>query len=420
MNHLQPKRGLMPQTRDFLILFALVFIFTRPGYPSETMSPEFQQDLADAEKCYRLEGRVPGIWGNTDVLLVDTLAPIVVEAELFTSGPLPASLTEVSRAVRWRAEAGQVFNGPGNDAVVRSTWTPPQESRLVKLVAEAAIALEPTERRRGQKPAMIEKAVEFVFLTPLPSTYLKYGVIDNYKIGDYPNPSDPTIAERFKLESNWHELYPERYRLPPFFYRVDRNLKPLTISPHLTLGHFTIDYPWHSLGMPQYVTIDLNLVEKLEEMISLIQRDGAFRVTGLKPIYGFRPPAFNLGTIEAAPDTTLKVPFSMHQFGRALDFIIDENGDDVMDDLNGDGVIDMRDAAAIMHYVNILDRKYREEGQWNKVGGAGLYDHHDFEGRVQTPYIHVDTRGFLRPDKTLVRWPTYWYEGGPPIDWKNM
>lgn len=386
---------------------------------SEPMSPEFAADLQYAESNYRLEGRVPGIWGDADLILLDSLGPVHLEAELFVNGPLPPSLIETSRSLRWKVSAGAVQNGSPSGAVLRSAWTPPAESHLVTVTAEAAITLEPSAPARGGKSATIEKSVEFQFLSPIASSAMQRGVLDGYQIGEYPDPADPAIGQRYKLESNWHETHPDRYRVPPFFYRVDSLMKGLSISPHITLGHFTIDYPWHSLGMPQYVAIDLNLVEKLEDMILLIHADGKIKLTGLKPIYGFRPPVFNLGTIETAPESTLKVPFSMHQFGRAIDFIIDEDGDDIMDDLNGDGVINIHDAAAIMHYVNVLDRKYRSEGQWAKVGGAGLYERHDFTGRIQTPYIHVDTRGFLRPNKTLIRWPDLWPDG-TPIDWRGM
>jgi hypothetical protein len=218
----------------------------------------------------------------------------------------------------------------------------------------------------------------------------------------------------FGIESDWFEKYPDRYAVPTWYYKITRDLQPLKISPNIALGMFTIDYPWMTLGMPQYIALDLNLVQKLEDVIALMRTDG-HAVTTLKPIYGFRPPAFNLGKIASETDTTLKVPFSQHQYGRAVDVIIDENGDNKMDDLNGDGVIDIHDAAVVMHYVNILDRRYRDEGRMEMVGGAGLYTHHDFLEREhavgQTPYIHIDTRGFLRNDGNLIRWPDKWPNG---------
>ena len=49
-------------------------------------------------------------------------------------------------------------------------------------------------------------------------------------------------------------------------------------------------------------------------------------ITHLKFIYGFRPPIFNIGTFQNDPET-LKTIFSMHQYGKAVDIIIDEDND---------------------------------------------------------------------------------------------
>ncbi len=263
-------------------------------------------------------------------------------------------------------------------------------------------------------------------MTPMSTALMIDGIIDGYEVGRYPDPLDPEVRRKFKVRSKWPELYPDRYHHPHYLYRVDSRSKGLTISPHIDLGFFAIDYPWESLGLPQYVAIDHHLVRKLEEVIFLMKKDG-YEVPGLTPIYGFRPPVFNLGTIKSKPDTNLKEPFSMHQYGRAVDFIIDATGNGVMDDLNHDGVSDIYDAAVIMHYVNILDRDYRKSGFLEMVGGAGIYSGHDFVERLeyypQTPYIHVDTRGFLRPDGTLIRWDgdgTGQWPNGETIRWGDI
>jgi hypothetical protein len=194
------------------------------------------------------------------------------------------------------------------------------------------------------------------------------------------------------------------------------------ISPNIDMGLWTIDFPWKTLGMPQYIALDYHLVRKLEDLMALMREDG-YVITRWVPIYGFRPPAFNLGKIQSESESTLKVPFSQHQYGRAIDLIIDEDGDGWLDDLNFDGVIDIHDAEVIMHYVNILDRRYRTEGRMEMVGGAGLYTHNDFLERAemigQTPYVHIDTRGFLEDGGWLVRWPAT-YDDGTPIPWGSL
>lgn len=383
------------------------------------MDTREEKELRRAEASYKLEANVPGLWAEADLQVLPDSQPVRLEAEILQSAPLPISFRERSRVATWKADAGKIQNQSYEDGIASATWLPPARSGVINVQAEAWVALQSLRPSADSTPAIFYKRVDFRFLSPVSSTAMIGGFLDGYELGRYPDPHDPNLHLQFKIESEWHLLHPEKYRRPDFFYRIDRETKGLRISPHLTLDHFAIDFPWKSLGMPQFIALDMNLVEKLEDLIDLIKKDGRIRITGLTPIYGFRPPAFNLGTIEEDPDNTLKVPFSMHQFGKALDFIIDEDGDLILDDLNGDGIHDMRDAAEIMHYVNILDRQYRAGERWEKVGGAGLYAFHDFQGRVQTPYVHVDTRGFQRENQTLIRWPREWPDASP-IDWGGM
>ena len=386
------------------------------------MNSSIESDFREAQNSHRLIVYRPLLSERSELHLLPGTASMELDAELIQVQPLPDSLRETSREVQWRAAGGELKSYAG-DKRARAVWYPPLESRTVELEVEAWTRIEPRETASGPGATTGAQTIyhsrTFKFLPPLSSIMLTGGRIDGYEIGLYPDPADPTLGERYKIESRWHELHPERYQVPEFFYKVDAENRDLRISPHISLGQFAIDYPWGSLGMPQYVALDMNLVQKLEDLIEIMEIEGGHKITALTPIYGYRPPAFNLGTIESNPDTNLKVPFSMHQYGRALDFIIDEDGDLVMDDLNGDGLHDMHDAAEIMHWVNILDRKYRAQKRWSMVGGAGLYDHHDFTGRLQTPYIHVDTRGFLRENGTLVRWPRQWPDGSE-IKWGEM
>lgn len=395
--------------------FALALLLLgAPGcvHADDAMTPLDPEDLKRAEQAYDIRGIDPAPVPGADVTLLSNQNAVQLSARLERTAPLPESLREVSRTLLWRSGSGDVRHVNSGPDGAEARWYPPIRSRLVDVQVEASITVEASGQRSGRRET-IQFARRHQFVTPVSSLLLIGGRIDGYDMGHYPDPADPDIAKKYQLDSHWYEAHPDRYQIPNYFYKIDSAMKGLRISRHLTLGHFTIDFPWGSLGMPQYIALDHHLVQKLEDLIALIQQDGRFAVTGLTPIYGFRPPSYNLSTIEEFPDTNLKVPFSMHQFGRALDFIIDEDGDLQMDDLNGDGVVDMRDAAEIMHYVNILDRRYREEGRWEMVGGAGLYDHHDFRGRVQTPYIHVDTRGFQRENETLIRWPGKWPDGTP-------
>jgi hypothetical protein len=56
-----------------------------------------------------------------------------------------------------------------------------------------------------------------------------------------------------------------------------------------------------------------------------------------------------------------------------------------MDDLNGDGRVNIRDAAVIQEAVDRVERTHPE-----LVGGCGIYAGTGSHG----PFTHIDTRGF--------------------------
>ena len=71
-------------------------------------------------------------------------------------------------------------------------------------------------------------------------------------------------------------------------------------------------------------------------------------------------------------------------YGDASDVFVDNDGDGRMDDLNGDGRIDYRDAQVIVAAVERV-----EESFGSLVGGAGVYKATADHG----PFAHIDARG---------------------------
>ena len=71
-------------------------------------------------------------------------------------------------------------------------------------------------------------------------------------------------------------------------------------------------------------------------------------------------------------------------YGDAADVFVDNDGDGRMDDLNGDGRVDTRDAAVILAAVERIERAYPE-----LAGGVGVYRATSAHG----PFAHVDVRG---------------------------
>ena len=106
--------------------------------------------------------------------------------------------------------------------------------------------------------------------------------------------------------------------------------------------------------------------------------DAGYRATTFHVMSGYRTPAYNcsLGNVR----------FSKHQFGAAADIFIDENGDGVMDDLNGDGRSDIRDAEVLCRLID--NAAARPEGRGLIGGGLGKYPSTAAHG----PFVHVDVR----------------------------
>ncbi len=96
---------------------------------------------------------------------------------------------------------------------------------------------------------------------------------------------------------------------------------------------------------------------------------------------GFRTPNYNVHGGDPAGRASL----SRHMFGDASDIFVDNDGNGAMDDLNGDGRVDMRDAEVILSAVERMERKYP-----SLVGGVGVYSACCGHG----PFTHIDVRGY--------------------------
>ena len=94
---------------------------------------------------------------------------------------------------------------------------------------------------------------------------------------------------------------------------------------------------------------------------------------------GYRTPFYNraIGNVQ----------YSRHIYGDGADIFVDVSPrDELMDDLNGDGRVDLRDARVLYEIVEGL-----EGGDVaGLVGGLATYDATSAHG----PFVHVDGRGY--------------------------
>jgi len=184
--------------------------------------------------------------------------------------------------------------------------------------------------------------------------------LQGYRIGTYP--AVPLRGE-------------EIYRHPRGFVEVTEENEETLVSPHFRLKQFVAKQP---AGYPRYVVLQERFLSMLELVLERVNAAGHAAET-LHVMSGYRTPYYN-SLID-------NVPYSRHQWGDAADIFVDsqpENG--VMDDLDGDGRSDFRDALALYGIIEAIQAQpiYR-----TYIGGLSPYP----GNRAHGPFVHVDTRG---------------------------
>lgn len=210
----------------------------------------------------------------------------------------------------------------------RWTWTAPRTPGLYPIGVASA---------DGRDSLTIQA---FVLV---PYSRVRGGHLNGYRIGRYP------VAHR-----------------PQGFIEVTRANSDVQISPHFKLKQFVCK---QAGGYPKYIVLNADLVQRLEELLALANSSG-YRASTFHVMSGYRTPAYNRAIGNVAN--------SRHVWGSAADIFIDEDGDGQMDDLNGDGLSDGRDA----------DLLYRLFDGPQRRGGLGKYAATAAHG----PFVHVDLR----------------------------
>ncbi len=166
------------------------------------------------------------------------------------------------------------------------------------------------------------------------------------------------------------------YLPPAGFVEVTPDNRTVALSPHFTLGQFVCKQPG---GYPKYLVVRERLVLKLELLLEAINARG-YDAETFHVMSGYRTPSYNkaIGNVR----------YSRHIYGDAADIFIDEQPKDGrMDDLNGDGVVDFKDADILRDTV---EQMCTRPSYVRFVGGLGSYGVKPHRG----PFVHLDTRGF--------------------------
>ena len=207
----------------------------------------------------------------------------------------------------------------------------------------------------------IAKPFSFVQLWPFGTK--KADRIGEYRLGFWPGERRRSVATAYENPEGFIEVKPEN---------VD-----VRVSEHFRLGDFlTHD---QAAVWPKYLVLREDLIDKLELVISELQRTG-IAVQHMAVMSGFRTPRYNAHGGETGGRSAL----SRHMYGDAADVFVDNDGDGRMDDLNHDGRIDSKDARIIAAATERVEREHDD-----LVGGAGVYR----ATRSHGPFAHIDVRG---------------------------
>jgi uncharacterized protein YcbK (DUF882 family) len=197
-------------------------------------------------------------------------------------------------------------------------------------------------------------------LAPVPFTAKTGGFLNGYHIGTYPTEGDGRTDE---------------YAPPSGFIEVTPGNQELQLSEHFRLRQFLTKDQFDV--WPKYVALDTRLLDKLELVMTELNRMGV-RADHYYVMSGYRTPQYN------GPGGDGRAALSRHMYGDAADGWVDNDGNGVMDDLNGDGRVDLRDAEIILRAVERVEQKYP-----GLTGGCGLYN----AGPAHGPFVHIDARG---------------------------
>lgn len=233
------------------------------------------------------------------------------------------------------------------------TWTAPRGARLHRLVVTREPAAGTTGRAAPDSVVLIAAVLA-------PMSRAEDGSIGSYRVGSYP-------------EEAYRGL--RRYREPRGLLRLTREDRDVRVSPHFRLGQFPAKGPdrW-----PRYLVLQERLLLKLELLAERARARG-LPDDGWSVLSGYRSPWYNRSIGQPV--------YSRHQYGDAADVYVDRDDDGRMDDLNGDGRLNLADADVL---YEIVDRMDADPELSRLVGGLGKYGTTAAHG----PFVHLDTRGY--------------------------
>jgi uncharacterized protein YcbK (DUF882 family) len=278
-----------------------------------------------------------------------------------------AEVGGLSGAVRARIVApGEVVDLPGDSTLPAGAAVVFTDSAA----AQTSDAGAGTPNRPGIWNVMIRMrdairpASDVQLITMMPLSAKQGGRIGRYLIGNWPYESGGAPRAIYRPPQGLIEVTPQNMNT--------------WLSQHIQLKDFITkgqENVW-----PKYVAVQPKILDKIELVLQELGRMG-HPVTNIFAVSGFRTPAYNAG----GGNTAGRGALSRHMYGDAMDIAVDNDQNRIMDDLNGDGRIDLKDARIIGEAVDRVERRYPQ-----MVGGMHYYPP---TGGHQG-MVHIDTRGY--------------------------
>jgi uncharacterized protein YcbK (DUF882 family) len=215
-----------------------------------------------------------------------------------------------------------------------------------------------------QEGAVQQEVPNLSVIRMLPMSVKTNGRVGRYRIGSWP-------CERGNCPAN------PIYRTPAGLIEVTPENKEIFLSEHIQLKDYITKL--QESVWPKYVVVDPQNLDKIELVVQELERMG-HPVRNLFAVSGFRSPWYNAG----GGNTAGRGQLSRHMYGDAMDIAVDNDRNGLMDDLNGDGRINLADARVIGEAVDRVERKYP-----SLVGGMHYYP----PTGGHRGMVHIDTRG---------------------------
>lgn len=198
--------------------------------------------------------------------------------------------------------------------------------------------------------------INLFVMTPIAQKEGQY--LNGYRIGNYP----PALGEN------------GRYQRPLGFIELTQEVLEAQVSPHFKIKQFAPKQK----GSPRYMVLREDLILKLEYILTEIKKANASTAETLKITSAYMTPHANAEAGNAI--------YSRHIYGDAVTFIVDKHSDGIMDDLNHDGKMDMKD---VRWLFDLIDQLSARPDYQKLEGGLAHYK----SMKKKSGYIYIDARG---------------------------